>query len=252
MLGSDDKTHLAYELVLLNIGKTKFKVDKVETLDAETGAVLGSVEGSALLRLMPALGDAKEAALGAGVTTLLFMDVTLDKSAEIPKALTQRYTLVVDPAAGSDDAPQNQSFVSDPLPVGASAVVVAPPLKGKGWVVGNGCCAPPIAHRVATLPINGAFRVAERFAIDFVQLDDKNAMMSGPKDKLESYSYFGDEIYSVADGTVVAIKDDEPEQVPGKLPANANIQMAGGNMWSSISAMAASPCTFTCSPEASR
>lgn len=105
---------------------------------------------------------------------------------------------------------------------------------------------------MATLPINGAFRVAERFAIDFVQLDDKNAMMSGPKDKLESYSYFGDEIYSVADGTVVAIKDDEPEQVPANFRRTPTPKWLVEIMWSSISAMAASPCTLTCSPEASR
>ena len=52
---------------------------------------------------------------------------------------------------------------------------------------------------------------------------------SGPPDQLSSYAFFGDEIYSVADGTVVAITDGLPEQVPGKLPEGATIQMAAGN-----------------------
>jgi murein DD-endopeptidase MepM/ murein hydrolase activator NlpD len=71
--------------------------------------------------------------------------------------------------------------------------------------------------------------VAERYAIDFVQLNDKDMLNSGPIDQLTSFGFFGDEIYSVADGTVVKIADGLPEQVPGKLPEGATIQMAAGN-----------------------
>ncbi|HZJ12200.1 MAG TPA: M23 family metallopeptidase, partial [Methyloceanibacter sp.] len=69
----------------------------------------------------------------------------------------------------------------------------------------------------------------ERFAIDFVQLNGKDTLASGPPDQLSSYEFFGDEIYAAADGTVVAVEDGLPEQVPGKLPEGATIQMAGGN-----------------------
>ena len=57
--------------------------------------------------------------------------------------------------------------------------MIAPPLKGPSWVAGGGCCAPPSYHRGATLPLNGAIHVAERFAIDFVQLNDKNMLITG-------------------------------------------------------------------------
>jgi len=95
--------------------------------------------------------------------------------------------------------------------------------------VGGGCCTPYSYHRGATLPINGSIKVAERYAIDFVQLNDKDMLNSGPIDQLTSFGFFGDEIYSVADGTVVKIADGLPEQVPGKLPEGATIQMAAGN-----------------------
>jgi hypothetical protein len=58
-----------------------------------------------------------------------------------------------------------------------------------------------------------------------VQLDDRNKIASGPIDKLSSYAFFGREIYSVANGTVVAMADDRPEQVPGKLPEGIPLQM---------------------------
>jgi hypothetical protein len=119
--------------------------------------------------------------------------------------------------------------MGDTLELGPPAVVIAPPLKGSRWVAGGGCCTPYSYHRGATLPINGGIRVAERFAIDFVQLNDKKHAQCGfPRSALE-LCLFGDEIYSVADGTVVEVVDGLPEQVPGKLPADATIQMAAGN-----------------------
>jgi hypothetical protein len=113
--------------------------------------------------------------------------------------------------------------------VGPAAIVIAPPLKGSRWVMGGGCCTPYSYHRGATLPLNGTVRVPERFAIDFVQLNDDNRLNSGPIDQLSSYAAFGHEILAVADGTVVETEDGLPEQVPGKLPADATIDMAAGN-----------------------
>jgi hypothetical protein len=102
-------------------------------------------------------------------------------------------------------------------------------LRGSHWVVGNGCCADVTAHRGATLPIDGTIHVPERYAIDFVQLDDKGKLFEGPVDKNKSYAYYDDEIYSVGPGTVVATQDGLPDQTPGALDPNATVETAGGN-----------------------
>jgi Peptidase family M23 len=238
VLGADDKVHLAYEIVLVNMGPGEIGLKKVETLDAASGAVLGTMEGDALAQMLKFYNGSKGTALPGAGSGMLLMDVTLPKDATVPKAIRHRFDIEVAkkaPAQGSGDhdpSPEPEEalvFTGDPLPVGPAAVVIAPPLKGSHWVAGGGCCAPPSYHRGATLPLNGAIRVAERFAIDFVQLNDKNLLITGPMDKLSSYAFFGDEIYSVADGTVVGTADGLPEQVPGKLPADATIQMAAGN-----------------------
>jgi hypothetical protein len=185
-------------------------------------------------------GAVKGTALAAGGSGVLFMDVTLAEDTMVPRALKHRFQVAVSKPEGKDSSgndrdptpqprPQTQSFIGAPLEVGKPAVVIAPPLKGPRWVVAGGCCDTITYHRGATLPINGAIRVAERYAIDFVQLDDKSKIASGPIDKLSSYAFFGREIYSVADGTVVAMADDRPEQVPGKLPEGISLQMALGN-----------------------
>ncbi|MEX1060772.1 MAG: M23 family metallopeptidase [Methyloceanibacter sp.] len=238
VLGADDKIHLTYEIVLMNLSTSVLTLDKVETIDAASEAVLGTLAGEALTKMIRLNAGAKGTEIPAGDSGVLFMDVTLDKDASIPKALKQRFKIEVAKApaenSGTDhdpspEPPQEISFVGDPLSVGPPAVVVAPPLKGSRWVMGGGCCTPYSYHRGATLPLNGAIRVAERFAIDFVQLNDKDMLIDGPMKELSSYAYFGDEIYSVADGTVVGAEDGLPEQVPGKLPDGATIQMAAGN-----------------------
>ena len=238
VLGADGKVHLAYEIVLVNMAPADIGLKKVETLDAASGAVLGTMEGDALAQMLKFNGGNKGTTLSGGGSGILFMDVTLAKDATVPKAIKHRFDVDVAktaPAQVSGDhdpapePPQALVFTSDPLAVGPAAVVIAPPLKGSNWVAGGGCCAPPSYHRGATLPINGAIHVAERFAIDFVQLNDKNMLIAGPMEKLSSYAYFGDEIYSVADGTVVGTADGLQEQVPGKLPADATIHMAAGN-----------------------
>ena len=238
VLGSDDKTHLAYELVLMSMASGNVTIEKVETLDAASGAVLNTLEGDALTRMLRLNGGAKGNVIPAGGSGILFMDVTLAKDVPIPKAVQHRIEISAEsaPAAGTaadhdptPPPPQDIIFTGDALRVGPAAIVVAPPLKGKRWVVGGGCCSPYSYHRGATLPLNGGIRVAERFAIDFVQLNDKDSLASGPADRVESYAYFGDEIHAAAAGTVVAVETDLPEQVPGKLPDGATIQMAGGN-----------------------
>jgi hypothetical protein len=170
---------------------------------------------------------------------MLFPDVTLPPDTAFPPTLRHRFSLTVQPAAPAatpgdrDPAPphaQRITFVGVPVQVGQRApVVVAPPLRGGRWLVGNGCCALVTAHRGATLPINGSTYVAERFAIDFVRLDADGRLFTGDKATLTSYPFFGAEIHAVADGTVVATENGMPEQVPGSLPAGATIHDAAGN-----------------------
>jgi hypothetical protein len=239
VLGADDRVHLVYEIVFINMGRTETTLNSVETLDAAGGAILDKLEGGVLGERLRLYGPGKGTAVPAGGSGILFMDVALAKDATVPRAVNHRFQITMSPqkdqapnSADRDPAPeppQSITFVGALLDVGKPAVAIAPPLKGSRWVVGGGCCDTITYHRGATLPINGAIRVAERYAIDFVQLDDKNRIASGPIDKLSSYAYLGVEIYSVADGTVVATANDQPEQVPGKLPQGLPLASILGN-----------------------
>lgn len=238
VLGSDNRLHLVYEIVLMNMAPGTVRIEEVDLLDAANDAVLATLEGEALTRMLRLNGAAKGSELAGGGSGILFVDLAIPEGAAVPTALNHRFEIQVaassDGTSGGDadpmpEPPEEITFVTEPLQVGPPAVVVAPPLEGSRWVAAGGCCTPYSYHRGATLPINGTIYVAERFAIDFVQLNDENRISSGPRDQLSSYAYFGTEIHSVAEGVVVAAEDGLPEQVPGKLPDDASIQMAAGN-----------------------
>jgi murein DD-endopeptidase MepM/ murein hydrolase activator NlpD len=74
---------------------------------------------------------------------------------------------------------------------------------------------------------NGTVHLAERFALDFVQLDDDGRLFTGDPTLLSSYPYYGAPVYAAADGVVARIHTGEPDNPPGELPV-VSLRNAGG------------------------
>jgi hypothetical protein len=102
VLGADEKTHLAYEIVLMNMGSTTVGLVEIETLDAISGTVLSTVEGEALARMLRLNGGLKGTELLAGGSGIVFMDMTVDKDAIIPNALKHRFKIAVAKTPSAD------------------------------------------------------------------------------------------------------------------------------------------------------
>jgi len=229
VLGSDDKVHLAYEMQVLNASSASVTLTSIETLDpAKDDAVISTIDAATLPTMLNIAGGVKGTTFPPGGSGYLFFDVQLAPSASVPKSLLHHFTMDVAPASGT---PKSIEYDGVPVTVHnqAKAVVVEPPLRGSGWVAANGCCQPINAHRGATLSVDGTAHAAERFAIDFVQLGANSSLTQGDPTQNESFGYYGDEIYSVAAGKVVALQDDQPTELPGVLPSGATVQTAGGN-----------------------
>jgi murein DD-endopeptidase MepM/ murein hydrolase activator NlpD len=71
--------------------------------------------------------------------------------------------------------------------------------------------------------------VAQRYAVDWEQMDAQGYIRKQPQEKLESYTIFGKPVLAVADAVVVAVTDGLPEQTPGKFPVNIPLDQADGN-----------------------
>jgi murein DD-endopeptidase MepM/ murein hydrolase activator NlpD len=108
-----------------------------------------------------------------------------------------------------------------------NVVVVGPPLRGSNYLAADSCCD-ATRHTRATLPINGRIWLAQRYAVDYEQLDADNRLFSGKK-KIDNYTIYGQEAIAVADGTVVKVVDGLPQQKPGVFPKNITLDKADGN-----------------------
>jgi murein DD-endopeptidase MepM/ murein hydrolase activator NlpD len=109
-------------------------------------------------------------------------------------------------------------------------LMISPPLRGGEWLAANGP-ANASGHRRALIPVGGRAHIAQRFAIDWVQLREDGKTWSGDQLKNESYRCYGTEVLAVADGVVAAVKDGIPQNIPGATSRAVPITLetVGGN-----------------------
>ena len=225
VVGADGRRHLVYELQLINATPAAVTVTEVRTVDPATGRVLATLDADAVGVLMVPFGAAPGSKLGAGAAGFILMDASLPPGANVPRRLLHDFSLTYDPDLGLPV--QERSGLTKVARDGAA--VIGAPLTGSRWVVVNGCCAGPTSHRQAVNPINGAFYVSERFAIDFAQLTVDKRLVEGDPEQLASYPSYGAEVISVARGVVVRTKDGIADNVPvGSLPP-FSVDTVGGN-----------------------
>ena len=105
----------------------------------------------------------------------------------------------------------------------------APPSRVPGGSPWNACCDGATPHRQAVNPINGAFYVAQRFAIDFARLTPDRRLVDGDPEALASWPSYGAEVVSAARGVVVGTRDGFADNSPvGSLPP-ISLDNVGGN-----------------------
>lgn len=225
VLAADGRRHLAYELQLTNRSSAKVTIRRIDVLAGKR--VVGSMNAKRVAGMMLPFGAPQPGnVLQAGQSSFVLMDVSFPRTGKLPARIVQRLRVSMKPA---DPSTVSRYLTAPTRVIRRPAVVVAPPLRGAGWVVGNGCCGNFNAHRGAVLPVNGALHVAERFAIDFVQLDAARRMFTGPKDMFSSYGFFGDDILSATAGRVVGKVDNLADTPAGGFPKGITAAQAGGN-----------------------
>lgn len=229
--GGDGREHLAYELLVTNVSlfpPRPVAVRKIVTL--ADGRPAATLAGAKLTELMEPFGVVSEktprTTIAPGGTAKVLMDFTYPAGRKPPRKLSQ--VIVVSPVrAGSVELSR---FPAAPTRVvDRPAPIVAPPLRGPGWVVVNGCCDANTSHRRSLLPDNGALYEGERFAIDFAQMTPEGRIAEGSNKVLGNYPFYGDEVISSTAGRVVGIVDRLPDRpVDFELPPGTAAD-AGGN-----------------------
>ena len=223
--GSDGRVHLVYELWITNFSSGDVTVEKVEVLG--DGAALETLDTANIAGRLQAVGLRESSGTMAKSTqALLFLHVVLAKGAEIPKLLSHRVTAHVSAAPPGF---QEITETSAKTKVDRQKVVrIGPPLEGAGYISADSCCD-ATRHTRAALPVNGRVWVAQRYAVDWEQMDAHGRIYAGTQQDPKSYTIFGKPVLAVADATVVGLTDGLPEQTPGKFPSIISLDEADGN-----------------------
>lgn len=224
--GSDGRRHLVYELGLANASPAATALQKIEVIEADTAKRLLTLDRDDIARRLSIGGrrGAESADLGTGQFGVIFLHVPLDAAAPTPSSLVHRISVrLALPSPVDITETVGRTDVSRVPPP-----VLGPPLIGKGFVAADGCCD-TIRHVRALLPLNGSFALAQRFAIDWEQVDVENRLVKGSLADPKNYTIHGQPVLAVADGKVVSARNDLPEQIPGALPANLPVAEADGN-----------------------
>jgi Peptidase family M23 len=220
VLGSDGLQHVEYDLVFTNVFFAPITLTAIEVAGPD-GSELLRLDGDVLAATtMPVVGGEPSSVVPVGGTAATIIDLVVAAD-RVPAQITHRisYNLPTNAPAlalvGSRtiDGPVLTVDPREPL-------VIAPPLRGDGWLPVNGCCAADSIHRQLRLAVDGSHLTKnEMFAIDWLQLQGER-LYTGDGSQNEQYICFGDEVLSVAAGTIVSARDGMPEETPNQPPLN--------------------------------
>ena len=220
---------LTYEVHVTNFTPQPITLKKLEVMSSPDQRIVFTLGDSALMRAvtrpgMPPAAQAERLKVNGGMRAVVFMWVPLQAAA--PRSIQHRLTI----EAGTGDSVRTQTLDGPAIPVTAQAVAIGPPLRGGPWLTGNGP-ADASGHRRSLIPIYGTPAIAQRFAIDFVKVNDDHKTFTGDQLKNENYYAEGVDALAVANGTVVEVKDSIPENVPGinSRAVPITLETVGGN-----------------------
>lgn len=194
-----DGMQITYEIRVASFHRSPMRLRTLEILDGE-GRMLGRYEGDELAALIGGqwvAEDADRTLLAPAAHALIFVNQPVQRpAAAVRHRLT--YTAGDHPPITVESAAH--AVTPAPRPFG-------PPLRGGTW---SAVYQPAMefGHRRYVYAVGGTPRVPGRHAIDFFHAD------RNPKEPhYAADPGFGAEVIAVADGTVVATRDDFPDPV---------------------------------------
>jgi hypothetical protein len=199
-------------LHLTNFGPFPLSISRIDVLDADDKAngpiaFLEEEQLEDMLQPLSSNGSSnpkERPALPVGQTTIAFMMLEFDRGTHVPDRLIHRLS-----AAGSAVEGAVISTHSTELHV------LGPPVEGAGWTADDGPSNDADNHhRRGVIVLDGRAVDSRRYAIDWKQ-QRNGAFLSGDPNDVRSYYSYGNVVLAVADGHVVAARDDMPNNIPG-------------------------------------
>ncbi|QWP78223.1 M23 family metallopeptidase [Lysobacter sp. K5869] len=216
---TDGRAHLAYELHLSNFYRATgtLRLTRLEVYADDATAPLARFEGEALQRLTApaAQGEpiAKDIPIEAGQRAVLFVWLDLPRGAAAPARLRHRIEFV--DARGARTWIDGAALTVSNL----APVSLGPPLAGGAWMAYEGPSNAQSHHWGSVVAANGEATIPQRYALDLIGLDAQGRAVRAGAGELAKTRHgdwvgYGAPVLAVADGTVRAARDGQPERAP--------------------------------------
>jgi len=225
---SDGVVNIAYELETSDFEEEGYTLQQAEAIDAGSGTVLVNLTEELLQLYHPAaVPPPTDDELHNGTKKLLYPRISfwvrMDPR-DVPDTIVHRLTLS---RAGDTSEPLvitggEVQVRSDVIPVSIGA-----PLNGNGWVAWE--TTDPFTHHFGSqITMDTVTRVPQRYAQDWLKIDDDGMIVSGDYTKNENWTAYGQEVLAVKDGTVARIFTGVPDNDPvGTSPPINTTRLAG-------------------------
>ncbi len=220
VVGSDRRMHLVYEIALQNRGQERLELRSLSV--RAHGSTLLTLRAPQLSAVMTSVTSATNV-LAPGEGGTIWLDVPVRRG-QIPRGIVHRFTVRATGADGQATDSMSGPWKSSQTFEGAATAVhprrgpaIAPPLRGGPYLDFNGCCELS-PHRTALIPVDGTPYLAERYAADFIRIDNQGRGLAGDPTRNESFFTYGAGVYAVADGRVTHVLNDVPDNTPLNEP----------------------------------
>jgi hypothetical protein len=201
---------LCYEIFVTNMFRRPFALDNLRVVTGDGTELLES-SGKALKASLVQAGKAPQAdalpLLKNGERLIFYAWIDLPADVALPGTI--RHELRFLPEKGDP-----LTIRGAQVPVKDAVRTIEPPLRGDDWAAVNGP-SNVSAHRRALLTLDGRAQIAQRYAIDWLQLDKDGKSFDGDPHVNSHYHCYGQDVHAVADGMVTEVKDGIPENTPG-------------------------------------
>ncbi|MGH7118722.1 MAG: M23 family metallopeptidase [Acetobacteraceae bacterium] len=183
--------------------------------------------GAVAAATQPLFAHTGSAVIPASQAASVEVDLVLPPNVA-PERVTNEVAYTLKP--GSDLAPMIADLEIDTevLINRQPAIVIEPPIRGKGWLAASACCRPNL-HRDLRVAVDGArIETPEMFAVDWAKVKN-DRLVEGDGKTNEQYYGFGQDVFAIADGTVVYVHGGMPDETPFVMMVPKSKADYGGN-----------------------
>jgi hypothetical protein len=231
--GTDGQRHLAYELIVTGLsGASGARFERVEVFGESDSKPLVTYASSDLdQRIMRPEADPKVRygrLVPSGTTALVHVWITLVKDQAVPRTLRHSFGISAEDGSAVFAGDARVDVHS------ATPLIVGRPFRAGAWLAHNGPGQHRSPHWGSALVNERGARIPQRYAIDFIGVDDKGSAVRGDSKKSanEDWIGFGHEVLAVVDGVVYAERDGLPDNQPlvePPRPSSPSAAAAYGN-----------------------